>query len=132
MSTVAKRVVPAPVLVLRRRLDLWRRNRPKLGPIPDALWCDAVHLARAHGVNLVADALRLEYYALKRRLESLVPPVPPSGAAQTFIEVSMPAPAAPPEYLVEMERGDGGRMKVRLTDRDGIVALSESFWRCRP
>ena len=132
MSSVSKHVVPVPVLGLRRRLELWRRSRPKLGPIPEELWRDAVQLARAHGINLVARALRLEYYALKRHVNASVPPGQPSGALQAFIEVAMPIPAAPPDYLVEMMRPDGGQMRVRLTDRDGVVALSESFWRCRP
>lgn len=131
MSTVSKQVVPipAPVLGLRRRLELWRRSRPKLGPIPDEVWRDAVQLARAHGINLVARALRLEYYALKRHVEASGTSGKASHAARAFIEVTMPPPPVVAEYLVEMERPDGGRMRVRLTNQDGVVALSESFWR---
>lgn len=131
MNIDSKQAVPAPVLGLRRRLELWRRTRPKLGPIPTELWREAVHLARAHGIHLVAHALRLEYYALKRRLAAEVPSAPAPCAAPAFIEVALPAGHAP-DYFVEMERADGGQMRVRLTDRDGVVALSESFWRCRP
>lgn len=137
MSTVSKRVLPAPVLELRRRLEQWRRSRPKLGPIPTQLWRRAVELARAHGIHLVACALRLEYYALKRRSQGSVDAsglpakMLPASAAPAFVEVALPPRAVAAEYLVEMERPDGGRMRVRLADQDGVVALSESFWRCR-
>jgi hypothetical protein len=32
---------------------------------------------------------------------------------------------------VELERSDGARMKVRLSRRDDLVALTDSFWRWR-
>ncbi len=133
MSTVSKQVVSAPVVRLRRRLELWRRSRPKVGPIPDELWREAVQLARAHGVSFVARALRLEYYALKRHLEASLPsPGPASQVIPAFIEIAMPPRPAAAECFVEMERPDGGRMRVRLADQQSVVALSESFWRCRP
>ena len=53
---------------LQQRLASWRRTRRKRGRLPEWLWNSSVALARAHGVNRVARALRLDYYGLKRRL----------------------------------------------------------------
>ncbi|MGH8653062.1 MAG: hypothetical protein ACREYE_13235, partial [Gammaproteobacteria bacterium] len=47
-----------------------RRTRERLSPIPEALWASAVGLAREHGLHKTAGALRLNYYTLKKHLES--------------------------------------------------------------
>jgi hypothetical protein len=52
----------------RRQLKLWRKTRTHREPIPERLWTSAVALARVHGVSPVAQALRLNYDALKRRV----------------------------------------------------------------
>lgn len=52
-----------------RRVTRWRESRARPGPMPEGLWSEVVALARIHGVNPVARALRLDYYSLKRRLD---------------------------------------------------------------
>jgi hypothetical protein len=53
---------------VRHSLDAWRKRRKPREPIPEPLWRATVRLARAYRASPVAQALRLNYTALKRRL----------------------------------------------------------------
>jgi len=104
-----------------RQIENWRRLRPHRTMMPEDLWQAAAAVARTRGIHPVARALRLDYYALKRRLDS--------RAAAAFVEVTACPP--PAECLVEMEHPDGGRMRLRLSSEDALVRLGEAFWRRR-
>lgn len=105
------------------RFQSWRKTHAKRSRLPDKLWADAAELARTHGVHRVAQTLNLAYYDLKRRVEVLRP---------TFVEVqAVPPPATPAFSFVELERSDGARMKVQCASQGDLVALADSFWRCR-
>ena len=54
---------------MRQRVREWRARRLKLEPMPGELWDSAVALAGEHGVYRVARTLRVDYGALKQRLE---------------------------------------------------------------
>ncbi len=118
-----------PVTDARRRVEVWRRTRPTRGPMPAKLWEEAAQLAGVHGINPIARALGLEYYALKRHLETT------RRCAETtrpaFVEVSVVPPTLMLARIVELERPDGARMKIQLSCRQDLVAVTESFWRCR-
>jgi transposase len=58
----------AELAAVRSALETWRRTRTHRRPIPPEIWEQVVPLARTHGVSRVSEALRLNYYALKRRL----------------------------------------------------------------
>ena len=67
------RTTPARSTQLRRvcrEFEHWRQTRPRRSPIPAALWALAVDHARAVGVHATARRLRLDYYALKQRVEA--------------------------------------------------------------
>jgi hypothetical protein len=49
-------------------LAAWRKQRKRRDPIPDSLWQDIVHVARTHRTSPVAQVLRVNYNALKRRV----------------------------------------------------------------
>ena len=132
MNMVQKTRLPGIVIDVRRRLDAWRKSRPKWGPIPAPLWKEAADLARIHGINPIAKALRLDYYSLKRQMKAVSPT--PAGAKsiahQAFVEVALaPSSPTPAECVVELERSDGARMRVRTSRPDDLVVLAESFWR---
>lgn len=130
MDAVSRFAVPGPVADLKHRIEAWRRTRPKWGPMPEVLWQEAAELARRHGLNPVARALRVHYYALKRALGRA--PRRDETSCPAFVEVSVCSPAAVSlGCLVEMERPDGARMNVRGASQSDLVALSEAFWRCR-
>ena len=53
---------------VQRKLEQWRqRHRPRV-PISEGLWREAAELARTHGINRTARALRLDYYSLQKRV----------------------------------------------------------------
>lgn len=131
MNCVHTVQLPGVISDVRRRLDAWRKSRPKWGPIPAPLWKEAAALARAHGINPIAKALRLDYYSLKRQMEAVArTPGTKPVAHPAFVEVAV-VPSSPPpaECAVELERSDGARMRVRLSRQEDLVALSDSFWR---
>lgn len=133
MDSISKFNLPAPVGAALRRVEEWRKTRPKRGsPMPASLWKEVAELARRHGVNPIAQALRLEYYALKRHVEEGAPRSRGEGHVRpAFVEVAVPPLAALRDYVVKMERADGARMRVRLTSPGDLIAMTEAFWRCQ-
>lgn len=123
---------PAGVAELRERIESWRKTRSRPGRMPEDLWRAAAKLAGRHGINPIARALRLDYYALKGWIDGRGH----GKAARTgrkvpaFVEVR-PAPAAPSVCLLEIEEPRGAKMTVRLSSAVDVVAVAEAFWRCR-
>ncbi len=75
------RDIPSDVL---NQFERWRRSRKRGTRIPEALWQAAAEAAEECGVSKTAQALGLDYYKLKSRVESPVD-VPESrmaGSAQ--------------------------------------------------
>lgn len=120
---------------VRQRLARWRRNRQKGSRIPEPLWKAAVEVARRHGLNATARALRLDYYDLRQRLEAAAGPArvrKPSVAS--FVEL---VPAASPtgtlaavaECVLERE-GTRGRLRIELKGiaLAELLALSRALW----
>jgi hypothetical protein len=63
-----KAAVPDSVRQSGQEFDEFRSTRSGRGKLPESLWQAAVEQARQHGVNVVAQALRLDYNVLKRRV----------------------------------------------------------------
>jgi len=70
MRTEAARGGPVALERIRRRLERWRRTRRGRDRIPEELWGLAVAAVGTYGLNKTARALGLDYYSLKRRVES--------------------------------------------------------------
>ncbi len=128
--------LPPDIAAVSVRLERWRQRRPHRARIPEALWRAATALARQHGAGKVARLLRLDYYALRRRVgqgRQTAPGDP--GAHPAFVEL-LPAAVAVPAcaWVVECERPDGGRMRIQGTGPElpDLAALSQSFWRRAP
>lgn len=154
MRTEAVRDVPVAVKRLQRRLERWRRTRRGRDRIPEELWGLAVEAVSTYGLNKTARALGLDYYSLKKRVESAVDdprgPAPRRGpkvrpvakavaVAPRFVELAPLAgvvePALPtsrvvPECLLEFERAGGAKLRVqsRGVAVADLVALGRSFW----
>ena len=60
--------MPSEVLAVHREIETWRNSRDKRGRIPSSIWLAASVLARRYSVHRIAQALHLNYGALKRRL----------------------------------------------------------------
>jgi hypothetical protein len=98
-----------------RRLNAWRARRQRGQRIPEDIWNSAVSLARTHGLNPTAAALKLNYYDLRRRLG--IPPVRPPRfpAGSSFIELAPPStPSRGEDNTLELVRASGSRVILRL------------------
>jgi hypothetical protein len=87
-----------------------------------------VKLAVAHGLSRTSSALRLDYYTLKRRVDSTNSAAHPATPA--FVELSPPPLATPRECVIEFADDSGATMRVHLRGGEvpDLVALSRSFW----
>ena len=111
-----------------RRFERWRRSSRRGKRIPAELWSVAVELAREHGVSKTSASLRLEYYALKKRLEAEGAPSV-EGRRPTFVEVALgSAPATP--CVLELVDGRGLKLRVELPDRAAaqLGGVARSLW----
>lgn len=121
--------LPADLTAGARGVNRWRERRKRPGRMPEDLWSECVALARVHGVNAVARALRLDYYSLKRRVEAssrrsrVSPPVP------VFVEARVPPAPLSAECVFELENPGGGKMTVRVCGPIDVVTLAEALWR---
>lgn len=109
----------------RRALAAWRRTHPPRSAIPEPLWAQAATLARIHGVSRVAQTLRLNYYALQRRIQ-VQPPV------AHFVEVPWPPLVAGPQgCTAELADRQGRKLVLRWSAAPGpeLLALVQAFWR---
>ena len=107
---------PAALSRAQRKIEQWRERRRPRTRIPEELWREAAELACAHGINRTARALRLDYYALKKRAAAAAR----SGErAPEFVEI-LPGgmPATRPECLIEVEDASGAKMRIRLQGGD--------------
>ena len=138
MDAKKTRNLPARLERLRRRFERWRRTRKVRGRIPDLLWTAAVKLAAEYGTHRTARALRVDYYALKKRIEGTPAATasrrPEEVAGATFLELPPPTWAGSGECTLELEDAGGAKLRVHLK---GFVApdlaeLSRSFWQNEP
>lgn len=131
MRTHATRDLPARLQRIRERFEQWRRTREGRSRIPNRLWISAVKAADRYGLNQTARALRLDYYALKKRVETTDShPEPDREAVASFLELVPPASGSAAECILELERRGGAKMRVHLkgVEAPDLGALSRSFW----
>jgi hypothetical protein len=117
----------------RARLARWRAQHAGRGiPVPEALWAEAVEVARAEGVEATARGLRLDRSRLAARM-------PPAGAAvggevgARFVELDAGRLGLSPRTVIRLEGSDGERLEVELGTgvMVDIAALIDAFWRRR-
>ena len=58
----------ADVAGVQNALAAWRKRRKPREPIPETLWHDIIRMAQINQTSPVAQALRVNYTALKRRV----------------------------------------------------------------
>lgn len=119
--------LPSSLLRLEKQFAEWRKNRQRGERIPRRLWNSAASIAQKHGVNQTATVLKLEYYALKRRVDERSSEASPSTA---FLELPPAAFASASECVVEFEDRFGSSMRVHLKGAEvpDLLALSRDFW----
>ncbi|MCP4201109.1 MAG: hypothetical protein GY769_04165 [bacterium] len=111
------------------QFERWRQSRKRGTRIPETLWRAAVEAAGELGVSRAAQTLSLDYYKLKKRMES-TPEVSESEPAtgREFLEI--PLFASAPECVLEMKDAQGARLRVEL--RGSAAAhcqtLAQAMW----
>ena len=111
MNRKETKSVAEPIAQLQRELEEYRRMQPRRAKLPEAIWEAAAELAREHGVYAVAQALRLDYMGLKKRLGEAVGRRP-GNSKPVFVELIAPPPAACEECLIEFESTRGDKMRI--------------------
>ena len=127
MSDATRSDFPAACSRLQRKLAQWRQQRRPRARIPEELWRGAAQLARTHGINRTARALRLDYYSLKQRATALAG----SGMrVPEFVELLPGGLSAPrPECLIEVEDPGGAKLRIHLQGGElpDVAALMRGF-----
>jgi hypothetical protein len=117
----------------RARLAQWRAQHGGPGiPVPEALWAEAVEVARVEGVGNTARALRLDRSRLEARMaKDQGAEVAPMGGG--FVELDAGRLGLSPRTVVRFHGRDGERLEVELGAGTAIdlAALAEAFWRRR-
>jgi hypothetical protein len=90
-------------------------------------------MAGTYGLNRTAKTLRLDYYALQKRVKQdgvAIADPPEKGAVTTFLELAPSPSAGACECTLDLENAAGAKMRVHLkaAEPPDLAALSRSFW----
>jgi hypothetical protein len=132
--------LPAGLEDVRRRLERWRQAHRTRSRIPASLWAAAARAASRCGIHRTSRALRLDYYALKERVEQQSTAIAAPAARATadqhfpsvpaFLELAPSASISSCECTLELENAAGAKMRVHLKNiaTPDLAALSRSLW----
>jgi hypothetical protein len=83
-------------------------------------------MAAKYGLNSTARVLKLDYYALKKRMngDSRL------ASSSTFVELPSSALSVSSDCVIEWEDATGARMRVHVkgSNPPDVLALGRSFW----
>jgi len=108
----------------------WREARRGAERIPDGLWDEAVRAARRLGVHRVSRELGLDYNHLKRRCGgAALNRAAARASVPVFVELDGPAAAEGLACWVELEKGNGARMRICVRETVAVDwgKLKEAF-----
>lgn len=128
-----------------RQIAKWRRTRRAGASMPEALWQEAVGLARACGMMPTVRALKIDYGKLKKRVVAAgdaklaaprsrsVPRFVDVGAASELGQVGAWGRAVAGATVVELTLGTGERLTIRVEggqpiDVAGLIRELRSKW----
>lgn len=121
---------------MRGRIERWRKAGRPGKRMPEELWGAAVELADDHGAYRIANELGLSYQALKQRTDEAARSRRRSERGQRrraeFVEIDIGralAHEAGEATEIEMMRGDGLRLRIRLGAREqlDLTAVTAAF-----
>ena len=129
---VVTETIPKQLERTRRRIERWRDTRPyRHAAMPGMLWNEAVAAAHRHGLYQTARALRVDYGALKKRVDASTRH--PAAEGPVFVELPCPRPSTPTGCVIELDtpRGTVRISRLELTVPD-LVALLHGVWTAHP
>ena len=121
---------PAAIEKARGEFAAWRSQNRGRERIPEALWRTASSAARRHGVHAVSRALALNHSDLKRRMEQQAgTEVGECFSESAFVELVGAGVGAGAGCVVELEKGNGTRMRICVGDAVAIdwARMKEAF-----
>jgi len=116
---------------VRDQFKSWRKSRERRTAIPETLWEAAVSLSEDYPTLQISKSLRLNYTALKNRVQaSHSGSSPRTGSGPAFVELDFGRSIFPGECIVEMEDKSGSKMKMHLKGVTGVdlLELGRAFW----
>jgi hypothetical protein len=122
-------IVGSQIERVRRRLEAWRKSHEPKSRLPNQLWNSAARLASLYGLNKTAKALHLDYYDLKKRLDSVAVGHKPTPSFVELVPTSSPLP----ECLIELEARSGAKMRIHLKGvaLPDLTTFGSMFWRTK-
>jgi hypothetical protein len=115
---------------LAGQFEQWRQTRSNRGErIPQALWDQAVALARVLPHTRVAEHLRLSPNDLKKQMAAkLEPHATPGRTTPGFVEVPSATTSVQggPPIEIEVHRQDGARLRLHAPDT-ALTVIVRSF-----
>ena len=129
-KSLARSEITADIAGLCKRITRWRQTRRHRERMPERLWVLAANLARQHTVARIARLGRLDYYALKERVEGPVESSTKYETRPSFIELPVSPCVPSAECIIEMEHPRGGRMRIQVkgSSAPDLAGLCHSFW----
>lgn len=118
---------------LAKRFEHWRQTRANAHErIPQPLWDEAVALSRVLSDWRIGKRLRLSQTELKKRRLAQSPTTAINVSDQPATFVELPAPSVGPAplsapILVEFERPDGARLRLRYDQAPPLTPLMQAF-----
>ena len=113
-----------PLARAARRFETWRSSRTTQR-IPAELWSLATDLGARFGVSRTARALRVQYYALKKRVDATATmEAEEARTPPAFVEILTAPSRATSECLVEFESANGTKMRIQVNGA-GTLDLAE-------
>ena len=138
MGTRKTRDLPARLEGVRRRFERWRRTRKAaLADSRSAVGFGGEDGRQRTGSHRTARALRVNYYALKKRVEQQAAAAADAAERRARPRLSswlLPRPSVACECTLELEDAGGAKMRVHLKSiaMPDLAALSRSFWNRQP
>jgi hypothetical protein len=121
--------LPVAIDGVRAELEAWRARRRRGERIPGGVWRSVVRAAQRHGVHRVSRALGLDDVHVKRRVAEAKAHGETECGEGVFVELAGTAVAPGAACVVELEKGNGTRMRICV--RDGATVdwcrMKEAF-----
>ena len=122
MSSAQTTNIPEDLEQLRRRFEEFRNGQSGRSRLPEELWGAAAELAKHYGTHQTARALRLEYMALRKRVENQGTPKAKRktaarrkvAAPPSFMEFVAPGAKPVTSCVVEVESKEGAKLRLEL------------------
>ena len=110
---------------LKRELEAWRSSKSRGRFIPEDLWQRAAALTHTLGVTRVHQELRLDFTALKKRMDgSKKTAVLPSKPKASFVRLPLSSGSRVEGCVLKIESTSGARMQAEISGLE-TTALSQ-------